>query len=215
MASMGYGLMFASSIYYITYYICRPDLIPLYMGIVSIGALISMVVFMPIALKIFKSGHNALKWTQIISIVLYVLLFIFGGKNLTFLYVMTFIVTAISSMSNALTIVLVNDAIDYIQLKEGISANGIISSIKGFAQKCGTTVVSSGILGVLAASGYIANAIGQQPKSALIAINFLRFGAPCISALVLVLCMLFNPIEKCRPEIEEMKAKMTGSGEDE
>ena len=113
MASMGYGLMFASSIYYITYYICRPDLIPLYMGIVSIGALISMVVFMPIALKIFKSGHNALKWTQIISIVLYVLLFIFGGKNLTFLYVMTFIVTAISSMSNALTIVLVNDAIDY------------------------------------------------------------------------------------------------------
>lgn len=208
MASMGYGLMFASSIYYIMYYICRPDQIPVYMGIVSIGALLSMVVFMPIALKIFKSGHAALKWTQVISIICYAVLFIFGKKHLTFLYVMTFITTAIASMSNALTVVLVNDAIDYIQLKEGFSANGIISSIKGFAQKCGTTVVSSGILGLLAASGYIANAVGQQPQSALFAINFLRFGVPCVTGIILVICMQFNPIEKCRPEIEEMKKQM-------
>ena len=40
MASMGYGMMFSTSVYYIMYYWERPDLIPVYMGVISIGALI-------------------------------------------------------------------------------------------------------------------------------------------------------------------------------
>lgn len=206
MASMGYGLMFASSIYYVTYYLGRPDLIPIYMAIVSIGAMVSMIFMMPLALKIFKSGHRALKYTQIISAVCYLLLLLFGKSSLPFLFVMTFIATAIASMSNALVNILVNDAIDYVQLKEGITANGVISSIKGFAQKCGTTVVSSGILAVLAAAGYVANQ--QQTESALRAINFLRFGAPICTAIIVVICLLFNPVAKVLPEIQKMKEEM-------
>ena len=49
----------------------------------------------------------------------------------------------IRDRSNALVNVLVNDTIDFIQLEEGVSLNGTISAIKGFAQKCGTTVVNS------------------------------------------------------------------------
>lgn len=94
-------------------------------------------------------------------------------------------------------------------MKEGFSANGVISSIKGFAQKCGGTVTNSGILAVLAASGYIAGAIGQQPESTLIALNFLRFGAPALTGIILLICLKFNPIDKYRDEIEEMKKKMT------
>ena len=52
--------MFSSSVYYVMYYLGRPDLIPLYMGIVSIGALVSMMVLMPIVLKIFKTGPACL-----------------------------------------------------------------------------------------------------------------------------------------------------------
>ena len=58
LASLGYGLMFSASVYYIMYYMVRPDLISAYMGVISIGALISMVVLMPIALKIFKTGQR-------------------------------------------------------------------------------------------------------------------------------------------------------------
>lgn len=206
MASLGYGLMFSSSVYYVIYYLGRPDLIGPYMGIISIGAAVSMIVFMPLALKIFKSGHRALLWTQVISAVCYVFLLLFGRTSITFLFVMTFIATSIASMSNALVIVLVNDAIDYIQLKEGITANGVISSIKGFAQKCGTTVVSSGLLAILAAAGYVANQ--TQTETALRAINFMRFGAPIVTAVVVVICLQFNPVEKVKNEIVEMKSKM-------
>lgn len=166
-----------------------------------------MVVLMPIALKIFKTGQKALIVTQGASFVLYALLFFFG-KNITFLFIGSFLATCIASMGNALVNVLVNDVIDFIQLKEGVALNGTIAAVKGFAQKCGNTVTNSGILAVLAITGYIAGAVGQQPQIALIGINFLRFGAPAITAAVVVLCLKFYPIEKYYGEIEEMKSKM-------
>ena len=39
MASMGYGMMFSTSVYYCMYYLARPDLISMYMGVISIAAL--------------------------------------------------------------------------------------------------------------------------------------------------------------------------------
>lgn len=211
MASMGYGLMFASSVYYIMYYLARPDLIALYMGIVSAGAFVSMVILMPIVLKIFKTGQRALTFVQIGSIACYIVLFFFGKSSLMLLYVVTFIATSIASMQNALVNVLVNDAIDYIQLTEGFSANGVIASIKGFAQKCGNTVTNSGILAVLAIAGYIPNAIGQQPESTMFALNFLRFGAPALTGAIMLICLKFNPVEKHYKQIEEMKRNMKAS----
>ncbi len=208
MASMGYGLMFSSSVYYMMYYYARPDLISIYMGVISIGALVSMVVAMPIFLKVFKTGQRALCVSQISSIVLYVILFFFGKTNFVFLCVLTFISSVTSAMQNALVNILVNDTIDFIMYKEGKSANGLVSSIKGFAQKCGNTVTSSGILAILAISGYVAGAIGQQPESAMFALNFIKFGAPSVTGLIVILCVVLGPIKKYKSEIEEMKVKM-------
>ncbi len=208
MANMGYGMMFSTSVYYVMYYLARPDLIPVYMGVISVGALVSMVVLMPIFLKIFKTGQQSLVISQIVSIVCYIVLFTFGKSNFTFLCILTFISVAFAGMQNALTNVLVNDCVDFIQLKEGISANGVIASVKGFAQKCGSTVVNSGVLAVLSWSGYVAGAVGQQNESTMFALNFLKFGAPTLTGIVLVICVFFNPFKKYYPEIEKMKENM-------
>lgn len=208
MASVGYGLMFASSVYYMMYYYERPDLIPVYMGVISIGALISMVVAMPIVLSIFKTGQRALCFSQATTIVFYIILFFFGKSNFILLCVLTFIASVTGAMQNALVNILVNDTIDFIMFKEGKSANGLISSIKGFAQKCGNTVTNSGILAVLALSGYVAGAIGQQPESAMFALNFIKFGAPSVTGLIVIICVVFGPIKKYKSDIEAMKIKM-------
>ena len=196
--------MFASSVYFMMYYIGRPDLISFYMGIISIGALVSMVVVMPIALKIFKTGHQAMLVTQLITFVFYAIAFIFGD-NLIVLYVCSFIATAIGAMSNGLVNILVNDTIDFIYLKEKTSLNGTVASLKGFAQKCGSTITNSGILALLAVSGYIPGAIGQQPDSTMFTLNFVRFGVPAIICLIIVVCMKYYPLEKYRLEITRMK----------
>ena len=124
---------------------------------------------------------------------------------MTALFVGSFLATAFSAMEQALINFFVNDTIDYIQLKENVSMNGMVSAIKGFSYKCGSTLVSSGVLAVLAASGYIANAIGQEPDSAMLAINCLRFAVPAATCVILIVCLIFNPIEPHRGEINKMK----------
>ncbi len=208
MASVGYGAMFSTSVYYMMYYIMRPDLIGLYMGILSIGALVSMMVVMPIVLKKFKTVTQAFIFTQAVTFACYAILFFVGSKNMILLYVLSFIATAFGAMEQGLINFYVNDTIDYLQLKEGKTLNGMVSAIKGFAYKCGSTLVSSGTLAILAWTGYIANAIGGQPDSAMFAINSLRFAIPAATCIIIIVCLLFNPIEPHRAEINKMKENM-------
>lgn len=208
MASVGYGTMFSSSVYYIMYYIMRPDLIGVYMGVISIGAMVSMMVVMPICLRVFKTVNKTFIVTQAVTLVCYAVLFFAGNKSLPLLFVVSFIATAFSAMEQGLINFFVNDTIDYIQLKEDISMNGMVSAIKGFAYKCGSTLTNSGILAVLAVTGYIANAVGGQPDSAMLGINFLRFGLPAATCIIIIICLVFNPIEPHRAEIDKMKEAM-------
>lgn len=207
LSSIGYGLMFASSVYYMLYYIARPDLIGAYMGLTSIAGLLSMMIVMPIVMKICKTGDKAFVVTQAVSLVCYVILFFVGKNSLTFLFVVSFIAALFGSMQMALINILINDTIDFIQLKEGVTLGGTISAIKGFSYKVGTTVTNSGILAVLAITGYIAGAVGQQPESVLIGLNMLRFGIPALTCLLIILLLIKYPYAKYMPEITEMKAK--------
>ncbi|QCX34295.1 MFS transporter [Caloramator sp. E03] len=208
LCSLGFGLMFATSVYYVMYYLARPDLISKYMLVLSIGAFISMSVIMPLAIKIFKCGHKALLWSQLLTAICYIILFFFGKNNFTFLCVVSFIATSLSAMENSLINLLLADSIDFIQLKDGVSLNATLSSIKGFAFKCGTTLQSSGILAVLAITGYVAGAIGHQPESAMLGINSLRFLIPAMISLIVVILCIFYPLQKHYAEFEKMKEKM-------
>ncbi|MFV0465776.1 MAG: MFS transporter [Lachnospiraceae bacterium] len=214
MASLGYGLMFSSSVYYIMYYMVRPDLIPMYMLTLSVGALVSMMIIMPLFLRLFKSAEKVLQVSQTIALVCYIMLFIVGRNSLILLFVLSFIATATASMEQGLINILLNDTIDYIQLTEKVSINGMLAAIKGFAYKCGTTLTSSGILAVLALTGYIAGAVGHQPESAMIGINILRFALPAATCIIIIVCLMFYPIRKYKAEIEEMKRNMTANDEE-
>lgn len=208
MSSLGYGLMFGSSVYYIMYYYERPDLISSYMFALSFGAIISMMVLMGVLLRVFRgSVVRAFQVSQGVALACYVLLFAFGRSGLIFLYVLTFVATAFGAMEQALINILVNEVIDYFALREKISIGGTISAIKGFAQKCGTTLSNSGILAVLALTGYVAGAVGGQPRSALIGINFIRFGIPAITCVVIIVCLAFYPVSRYYGEIAKMKEK--------
>jgi hypothetical protein len=42
----------------------------------------------------------------------------------------------------------------------------------------------------------------------MFALNFIKFGAPCVTGLTVILCVVFGPIKKYKNEIEDMKQKM-------
>ena len=233
LAAVSYGFMFSSSVYYAQYILApgRLDMAKLatldeagageyiggtiggtistYMGFISVGALISMMVLMPIFLKKFKTGYKAIIVSQILTIACYLLLFFTGKLNFMYCCVLSFVATAVGAMVNALVNVLVNDTIDFILLKEGKQLNGIVSSVKGFAQKCGNTITNSGMLAVLAICGFNAQLgpLGQS-DTAIMGTNLIRFMIPALVSVAILVIMLFYPLKKYFPEIAEMKAKM-------
>lgn len=240
LAAISYGFMFTSSVYYAQYILAADKInagmaevaaqgedaigafigstigttISTYMGFVSVGALVSMVVLMPIFLKVFKTGYKTLIVSQVGTVILYLILYFFGRKNFMFCCIVSFLATAIGAMVNAVVNVLVNDTIDFIMLKEGKQLSGVISSVKGFAQKCGNTVTSSGVLAILAVCGFDASAgpLGQT-ELAVAGTNACRFLVPAIVSAVIIILMVFYPLKKYLPEIAAMKADMKAADE--
>lgn len=226
LASVSYGFMFTSSVYYAQYILAgqRVDFavmdeaaigatiggtITTYMGFVSVGALISMMVLMPIFLKVFKTGYKALLVSQALTVVCYVILYFTGQMNFWYCCILSFVATVVGAQVNALVNVLVNDTIDFIMLKEGKQLNGVISSVKGFAYKCGSTITNSGMLAILAVCGFNAE-LGPfgQSATAIAGTNASRFLIPAIVSAVIVVLMAFYPIKKYFSQIAEMKTKM-------
>ena len=122
------------------------------------------MVLMPILLEKSKAKHEkAVTMTQSIAIVCYLILF-FVGKSIPALYVLTFIACMFSTMTNVFRPM---TAWKFIRLcmaeTTADQLNGTISAIGGFLL-CGTAISNAILAGVLAATGYIANATGQEPK---------------------------------------------------
>jgi Na+/melibiose symporter-like transporter len=178
------------------------------------GALFSMMVLMPIFLKKFKSGWKTMLVSQVLTVAFYLILFFTGRMNFMYCCVMSFLATLVGAMVNAVVNVLVNDTIDFVLLKEGKQLNAVVSSVKGFAQKCGNTLVNSGMLAVLAIAKFDAQ-LGPfgQPESAVEATNVVRFLIPAIVSGIIILVMVFYPLRKYFPAIAEMKAKATAERE--
>ena len=83
------------------------------------------------------------------------------------------------------------------------------TSVKGFAQKCGNTIVNSGMLAILAIAGFDAQkGPFDQLPSAVTATNVCRFLVPALVSTGILVIMLFYPLKKYFPAIAEMKAKM-------
>ena len=167
------------------------------MLVISISGMVGVMVLMPILLRKVKgSMKKAVTMTQSIAIVCYLILFFVGGKSIPALYVLTFIACMFSTMTNAFRPMTVFGMTDYVYKTTGDQLNGTISAIGGFSYKCGTAISNAILAGVLAATGYIANAIGQEPEAVLIGINSVRFLVPLAASVLYIIFIQFYPEKK-------------------
>lgn len=145
--------------------------------------------------------------SQALTVFFYLVLYFTGRINFWYCCVLSFIAAEVGPMVNALVGILVNDTTDFILLKEGRQLNGAVSSVKTFAQKCGTTVTNSGVLAILAVCGFNAE-LGpfRQPGQVAAGTNAVRFLIPTIVSALIVVLMVFYPFKKNFADIEKMKA---------
>lgn len=194
-----FQIIMASSVFYCMYYLMNPALIATYMLVISVSGMIGVMVLMPIILRKVKgSMKKAVTYTQLVSIVCYAILFFVGGKNMTVLYVLTFVASMFATMTNAFRPMTVVGMTEYVYKTTGEQLNGTISAIGGFSYKCGTAISNAILAGMLAATGYIAGAIGQEPQAVLTGINSVRFLVPLAASVLYIIFIQFYPENKMR-----------------
>lgn len=211
-----FNLIMAASVYYCMYYLMNPGLIASYMMVINIAGMIGILLIMPVVIRFFKGSiKKTITFTQIISCVCFVACWLIAGRSIPAIYVFTAIGSLFATMTNAFRPMTVVGMTDFVYDKTGTSLNGTISAIGGFAYKCGTAISNALLAGVLAATGYIANAIGQEPAAFMTGINATRFLVPAIATVLYIILIQFYPEKKIGEILaKERAAKENANAQD-
>ena len=194
-----FNIIMASSVYYCMYYLMNPGLIAAYMLTINISGMVGVMALMPILMRWVKgSVKKAVVITQVISAACFLICYFIAGRSVMAIFVVTAIGCAFATMTNVFRPMTIVGMTDFVLEKTGNQLNGTLSAIGGFSYKCGTAISNAMIAGMLAATGYIAGAIGQQPDAFMKGINAVRFLVPFIATVLYIILIQFYPEKKRR-----------------
>ncbi len=203
---LGFAVKQAGVFYYYNYYI--GDIGSLKVEeIISIQALVtslSMVVgqlTIPFFCKIMGKKKSAILM-NFIALAGNVI-FIFCGANLIWLCVGTVFVWFPLGYLMGIRFALLADVVEYCELKSGIRAAGILSSLDSFLAKLAFGFNVTVMLGLMEIGGYDANSdIQTETEKLFIQMGFV--GVPIVCIIVTIILLLFFKFDK---ELPKMKAE--------
>lgn len=190
--------------YYVIYCLGSFTMIALIMTIPSLGGIIGSF-FVPFFAKRF--GKRAvLMGSMLIQAVGLLVIYFAPFDNITMVLVGCWIF-GLFNVGFPMTLSMVADSVDYMELKTGIRTDGTAYATYGLATKVGNAIGGSiGVL-LLAAFGYVANA--EQTAEAMNGINIVVNLIPAILFILgAAACLLWDMSDKDADEIrEKLKAK--------
>lgn len=130
-------------------------------------------------------------------------IFIFCGANLIWLCVGTVFVWFPLGYLMGIRFALLADVVEYCELKSGIRAAGILSSLDSFLAKLAFGFNVTVMLGLMEVGGYDANSdIQTETEKLFIQLGFV--GVPIVCIIVTIILLLFFKFDK---ELPKMKAE--------
>lgn len=187
--------------YYVIYCLGSFTMIALIMTIPSIGGIIGSLFVPFFAKKIGK--RNVLMWSMIIQGIGLVIMYLAPFDNMKMVLAGD-IIFGLFNVGFPMSLSMVADSVDYMELKTGTRTDGTAYATYGLATKIGNAVGGAfGIL-IMSAFGYVANA--QQTAQALKGINFTVNLLPAILFfLAAVMCLFWKMTDK---EAEDIRAQL-------
>ena len=187
--------------YYVIYCLGSFTMIALIMTIPSIGGSIGSLFVPFFAKKIGK--RNVLMWSMIIQGIGLVIMYLAPFDNMKMVLAGD-IIFGLFNVGFPMSLSMVADSVDYMELKTGTRTDGTAYATYGLATKIGNAVGGAfGIL-IMSAFGYVANA--QQTAQALKGINFTVNLLPAILFfLAAVMCLFWKMTDK---EAEDIRAQL-------
>jgi sugar (glycoside-pentoside-hexuronide) transporter len=206
------GMMTGTSIgvFYILYFIEKPELIASYMFVLTAAFSISTFMVSPILKKISKEIF--IIGAVVIVCICNVFLFVFGKTNIPLLYILSAISSGASFAPAIVLTIMVTDVADNTEYKEGYRADGVLFSINSFAIKV-ATAVNSGLIGImLSLCGY--DALNHvQSAATQTGINAIRYIYQAIALVICVIILKKYPLNEGRMKTvrEALKIKREGA----
>lgn len=195
--------------YYVIYCLGSFTMIALIMTIPSIGAVIGSFAVPWLARKIGK--RNVLMGSLIIQGFGLLIIYFAPFENMTMVLTGCW-VFGLANVGFPMTLSMVADSVDYMELKTGVRTDGTAYATYGLATKLGNAIgASAGVL-VLAAFGYVAGA--EQTAQTMNGINMVVNLIPAILFFLSAgCCLLWNMSDKeadeIRVELKERKELIT------
>lgn len=191
--------------YYVIYCLGSFELIAVIMTIPTVFAAISAL-FVPTVVK--KVGkRNALMITTVVQAVGLLIIYLAPFDNIK-MVIAGSVVYGLFNMAFPLTLTMLSDTVDYMELESGIRTDGTAFATYGLATKAGNAI--GGAIGVvlLASFGYVANQ--QQTPEAMSGINLVVNVIPAVLYLLASVCCLFWKLsdKKANQIREQLREKM-------
>lgn len=196
----------SAAIYYMTYYINKPEIITT----VNTLAMSSLLGILAVPFLTKKFSKKALVISGLAVNIIGQLIIYAGGTNIPMIIVGTIIGSIGLGLPSGLLFVLKADTVDYGEWKSGVRAPGILMSASGIANKLGSGLGGAIPVWLLAAGGYVAKQ--QQTTSALQMIALSYIWLPVILGVVAILIVAFiykweKPHEEIVLELEARRLK--------
>lgn len=185
--------------YYVIYCLGSFELIAVIMTVPTVLAIFASF-FVPVAVKKFGK-RNVLMGSVFIEAIGLLLVYFAPFDNIT-MALAGCVVFGLFNIAMPVTLSMLSDSVDYMDLKTGVRTDGTAYATYGLATKVGNAL--GGAVGVvlLAAFGYVANQ--QQTVEAMNGINMVVNLIPAILYILAGLCCLFWKIsDKDADEIRE------------
>ncbi len=196
---LGFAVKQAGVVYYYKYYVGNEDYVPIQAIITSVSMVVGQLTI-PFFCKVMgKKGSSVLM--NIIAILGNVV-FLFCGTDLVWLGVGTALVWFPLGYLMGMRFALLADVVEYCELKSGIRAAGILSSLDSFLAKLAFGLNVTIMLGLMSVGGYDADADAQTEAAKL----FIQIGFVVVPIICIVLTIILFFFFRFDKELPKLKA---------
>ncbi len=179
-----------SGVYYMMYYLHRPDMIPVYM-MVTMGMGLITSILAPVLMKKISPKHLSMA-AFAVSAAIGIIVFFIGQGNLTTLFVLFAIPALCTGILMVSITTLLTMTSDYVAQKKGKRYDGVVFSMNSLAIKVGQAVASGLVSAILAITHYEANVM-EQTQAATTGILLTRSILPAVLGIIgLLFVMMFR-----------------------
>ena len=200
---LGTTIRGAVVIYYFTYVVGVPDLIPQFFGMIGIAMLAGIAITPMVAARIGKRRTYIVG--ALISMVIGTGLFFVPPDNVTAIFAVAFFALFFAALPMVMGWALLPDTVEYGEWQSGVRAEGTIYAATSFCHKL-AMATGGGLAGLLLGSfGYVAKA-DIQPDSALLGITLMLTLIPAAFSLLGVIAISFYRLDE--DQFAEIEAEL-------